>query len=227
MKKILFILLVALIVFGAEIARADAVKLNMRPMLQKEEVRSSLERSVLRADRGETDKAKQFLGWVRTGNLKAIEGITDINLFSAKDEYGNNCFHLAKNRMTIQSLAGRIRNLDQQNYRTVISNLRNERNNSGETPLFTLIRYGDDVYGAFFLTYMGSDLQLKIQEVQSKDVGGLLSDSAARVAKEEAIALSKDNAGQTIAQAALLNKDKPGMDRVLAFFHENAEYLFL
>ena len=50
----------------------------------------------------------------------------------------------------------------------------------------------------------------------------------AEVAKTEAAAvleMSKDFSGRTIAQAARDNASAPGMDKVVAFFNENASYL--
>ena len=41
----------------------------------------------------------------------------------------------------------------------------------------------------------------------------------------EVVKMSKDNSGRTIAQAARDNASVPGMDKVVAFFNENASYL--
>ena len=224
MKKFLFILTGVLIVFGGNIARADDVKISDRRFHM---VQNYVKQRLLRNNQAKAEQAEQFLKWVQGGteeDLKSIAAVTDISLFSATDKFGNNCFHLAKEPRTFQTLAGTIRKLDPKNYRVIISNLRNGRNDSGESPLMTLIRYGNPK--AFHLVFDGSALQAQIHEVQSKDTGGILSEAVASGYKATAIEMSKDNAGQTVAQAAVHNQEKAGMGDVIAFFQKNAPYLF-
>lgn len=166
---------------------------------------------------------EKFFEMVQKGQTEQIAQLQDVSLLSEKDKFGNNCFHLAKNASTLQALAGVIRRQNPSAMENLLTKLRNERNEMGETPLMAHISYGKA--DTFFLLYRGSELEMNIRSVQAVDKGGALSQTA-EIRKGVVIALSKDMSGRTVAQAALVNANKPGMDRVIRFFKTHAPYLF-
>ena len=77
----------------------------------------------------------------------------------------------------------------------------------------------------FFAEIPYTDLYKSIMNIKSKlSAGGIVAD-VAQTEAAEVVKMSKDNSGRTIAQAARDNASVPGMDKVVAFFNENASYL--
>ena len=215
MKKTIFILLAVLMTASAAVAVADDVEPGQR--------RAQMVQQYLNKNAAHTVDADEFLEMVKDGDVDGIASLQDISLLSAKDKFGNNCFHLAKDAATLQALARTVRRLTPQTMDETFAHLRNERNEMGETPLMTHVSYGKA--STFFLLYKGSELETNIRQVQAVDKGGALSQTA-NIRKKVVLALSKDNSGRTVAQAALANISEPGMSRVEAFFKANAPYLF-
>ena len=98
------------------------------------------------------------------------------------DKFGNNLFHVAKDASTVQALAAAVRTFYKTDYAQKIAELKNQRNKMGETPLMMHISYGRT--DTFYLFYSGSLLELAIENVQSVDKGGSLS-NVAEIRKDE------------------------------------------
>lgn len=167
--------------------------------------------------------AGDFLRAVQKGDLAVILAVEDVSLLHATDKFGNNAFHLAKDASTVQALAKVVRRLEPKNSFVTINQLRNQRNQTGETPLMLHINYGKT--DTFQLLYEGSDLALAIREANAVNTGGALL-HVATIKQGVALGLSKDNSGRTVAQAALANRNLPGMERIVQFFSQQAPYLF-
>lgn len=215
MKKILSIFTVGLMMGCTSFVFAEEVNISSR--------RADLVAHYLKKSPARELAVEDFLKMVQEGDVASISLIQNISLFSAKDKFGNNCFHLAKNADTLQALARVIRQLSPAKMKDIFTQLRNERNEMGETPLMAHISYGKS--DTFFLLYKGSELDTQIKQVLAVDKGGALAQTA-QIRKGVVLALSKDAAGRTVAQTALVNADKPGMSRVINFFKTNASYLF-
>lgn len=170
--------------------------------------------------------AEQFLQAAKKGDATFFYTLKDSSVLLAKDKFGNNAFHLAKNASTVQAIAAAVRRLGRKEgfpYLKVLSRLRNQRNNTGETPLIAHINYGKA--DTFFLFYEGSDVADAIQKANAVNAGGALAEVAG-IKEEVARSYAVDNSGRTVAQAALANSSAPGMKEVVRFFAKNAPYLF-
>ena len=221
MKRILFVLSILFLAgsfVAAEQARVSAgVSQNRANM-----VRKYLEKKIER----DATVNYNLLEAVKKGDMKSIENVRDLNQLFAKDKFGNNCFHLAPNAATLQALATSVRRLAPEQINPVLAKLRNERNNSGETPLMAHINAGRTE--TFRLLYQNSELESLIKEVQRVDKGGALSETA-QIKRNEAIIASQDNSGRTVAQAAqaMVNSriGGEGMEKIVLFFKRHAPYL--
>ena len=216
MKHILFLLVFALLVPAVQAAPNAPVQAMSRRQIMVQRY----------SPKAQTEE--QFLEAVRRGDTGVIFSSMQESFLKATDKFGNNCFHLAKDAATVQALAAGIRRLKSkdafpEDYLSFINYLRNQRNNMGEIPLMTHINYGKA--DTFQLLYTGTKLAAAIRAARSVDKGGALS-ATADIKKNVAIALSTDNSGRTVAQAALANREAPEMEKVIAFFEENASYLF-
>ncbi|MBR4592446.1 MAG: hypothetical protein IKO35_04475 [Elusimicrobiaceae bacterium] len=210
MKNIFFVLLIALLVPTVQAATiVDTSSMGPRrlAMIQRYAPKMSEE---------------NFLKAVREGDIAAIDQLTESRFLLATDKFGNNCFHLAKDAATVQAIATLVRRFEK-NYINTFNFLRNQRNAAGETPVMTHINYGKT--DTFRLLYEGSELATAIRAVNAVDKGGALGHTA-EVKKGVAFALSKDNSGRTIAQAAAANILVPGMVDIVQYFENNASYLF-
>lgn len=166
---------------------------------------------------------REFLTAAKNGEQEAILRVNDSSWLLATDKFGNNCFHLAKDTSTLQALAATIRRLSPEQSFSIISQLRNQRNNMGETPLMAHINYGKA--DTFRLLYEGSELAGAIREAKAVSTGGALLE-VAEIKEGVALSFAKDNSGRTVAQAAQANYNYPGMSRVVEFFQREAPYLF-
>ncbi|MBR4681799.1 MAG: hypothetical protein IKP06_00620 [Elusimicrobiaceae bacterium] len=166
---------------------------------------------------------KEFLAAAKDGQREAILKLKESAWLLATDKFGNNCFHLAKDAPTLQALAAAVRRLSPEQSFSIISRLRNQRNNMGETPLMAHINYGKA--DTFRLLYEGSELAGAIREAKSVSTGGALLE-VAEIKEGVVLSLAKDNSGRTVAQAAQANYNRPGMSRVVEFFRQEAPYLF-
>ena len=166
---------------------------------------------------------KEFLAAAKDGQQEAILKLKESAWLLATDKFGNNCFHLAKDAPTLQALAAAVRRLSPEQSFSIISRLRNQRNNMGETPLMAHINYGKA--DTFRLLYEGSELAGAIREAKSVSTGGALLE-VAEIKEGVVLSLAKDNSGRTVAQAAQANYNRPGMSRVVEFFRQEAPYLF-
>lgn len=211
MKRLFFILCAVLCVAGFAVAKETPVS-RRAEMVQKY------------APKPQPAQLTQELVFeaAQNGDGLTLSRITDKALLTATDKFGNNVFHLAKNAATVQTLAAVIRRIDSEQYKETIEFLRNQRNQSGETPLMAHINYGKT--DTFRLLYEGSELAAAIRAANAVDKGGALR-AAADVKKGVAVSLAKDNSGRTVAQAAVANADVPGMKRIVEYFTYNAPYL--
>lgn len=210
MKNIFSFLLVVSLSFCGMLAQAQS-----RPLLDKH--------TAVRTQLKAVSSAEEFLSVVRKGDTAAILSVQDAALLQVTDKFGNNCFHLAKDALTLQSLGKVVRRLTAQQAFATINHLRNQRNNMGETPLMAHINYGKT--DTFQLLYEGSELAGAIREARSVSMGGSLL-PVAEIKQGVVLTLSKDNSGRTVAQAALANRDFPGMESIVQFFDKQAPYLF-
>ena len=173
-----------------------------------------------------TSATDEFLKAVRQGNLEYLLKVTDKNLLTAHDKFGNNIFHLAPNASTVQTLAGLVRELvGEDGMLSVLSQLRNERNQFGETPLLRHVNIG--IADTFELLYKGSQLASDVRQARLVNKGDALIPTA-MVFQGTAIAHSKDNSGRTVAQAALTHcqTGNAPLCRVAETFQTEAPYLF-
>jgi hypothetical protein len=139
------------------------------------------------------------------------------------DKFGNNLFHVAKDASTVQALAAAVRTLYKTDYAQKIAELKNQRNKMGETPLMMHISYGRT--DTFYLFYSGSLLELAIENVQSVDKGGSLS-NVAEIRKDEVRRLAQDNSGRNFCQSARDGISYyPNLQEVVSFCAVNVSYL--
>ncbi len=225
MKNILFILVVCLMVSVVNAApNADA-----RQERRQQLVHEYLTRAISSAD---LNKENEFgdtpvFTAAQNGDVNSIlkfgQRAASGSFLLRTGKNGNNVFHVARNAQTFQALARVLRKFYPSDYKIKIRQMMNQRNQLGETPVQAQINYGRA--DTFRIAFPYTELYEKIMTVKSKmDKGGLV----AEVAKTEAAAvleMSKDFSGRTIAQAARDNASAPGMDKVVAFFNENASYL--
>lgn len=225
MKNILFILVVCLMVSVVNAApNADA-----RQERRQQLVHEYLTRAISSAD---LNKENEFgdtpvFTAAQNGDVNSIlkfgQRAASGSFLLRTGKNGNNVFHVARNAQTFQALARVLRKFYPSDYKIKIRQMMNQRNQQGETPVQAQINYGRA--DTFRIAFPYTELYEKIMTVKSKmDKGGLV----AEVAKTEAAAvleMSKDFSGRTIAQAARDNASSPGMDKVVAFFNENASYL--
>lgn len=160
---------------------------------------------------------QSFLLAVSNGNLEYIRANASEKNLLGKDKFDNNCFHLAKDVKTLQTLASKLRGL---NLTEKIVELKNQRNSFGETPLMRHINEGNPT--SFWLLYKGSDLDNAVNRFNSLGA----SSPILLMVQEETIEISKDGSKRTVAQAAIANQDVAGMDKVISFFAEKAPFLF-
>lgn len=215
MKNILFILIVCLMVTMVNAAPNGAASTLSRrdEMIQ------------LYAPKSASNGPEALLTAAKNGDVARINTLGEqarrADFFLATDKFGNNVFHLAKDAQTIQVIAYWIRQNDK-NFASTISQLRNQRNQFGETPLMAHINYGKA--DTFMLLYTGSDLEQSVRDANSVNKGGALN-AAATI--KIGIARSKaTSGGRTVADAARANIQMPGMDKVVVFFEKHAPYLF-
>ena len=209
MKKLLCILLLAFCVPTGLTLCAQAGSLGRLAMVQKYVKKVTSE---------------QFLQAARQADLAVIAQVKDYAVFSATDKFGNNALHLAKNAATVKAIEKAvIQAAGEEVGEEILTQLRNQRNHMNETPVMAHISYGKA--DTFELLYKGTRLAEAIREVRSVDRGGALTITA-DIKKANTRALSADKSGRTIAQAALANADKPGMQQIVYFFEANARYLF-
>lgn len=205
MKKIIFILLIMFSVGAVQAA----------PFVSS----ASENRQGIVARKNTVDTpADKFLEAVSNGDTQAVLNVQDKKLLRAQDKFGNNCFHLAKNRATLLAIASVARQLDE-DYLELFKTLRNQRNQMGETPLMYQISFAKtemfkDLYG-------GSHLQKLVREANAVNTGAALIDTA-NVKKQLARAEASDKSGRTVADAARAN----GLEEVVLFFQKHAPYLF-
>ena len=167
--------------------------------------------------------ADEFLTAASKGDVVSIAQVTDKTFLLATDAYGNNCFHLAKNTATINALAAVIRRLEGDKAASVIKILRNQRNNTGETPFMYHINSAKPA--TFRLLFKGSNLDLAIEKIKPNlNVSGALT-LAVSVEQTRIREESRDKSGRTLMQAAQANKDVPGMSKVIQYLEEHAPYL--
>ncbi|MBR4355232.1 MAG: hypothetical protein IKP96_01460 [Elusimicrobiaceae bacterium] len=210
MKKFFFLLLVMMLIVTVQgVAAPNAAVAGSRRV------------EIMRRYVQKMPSAQALFLAAQEGNVEAIGTLTRADFLQATDKFGNNCFHLAKNADTVQALAAAVRRLEK-DPTAVINHLRNQRNNMGETPLMYHVNYGKA--DAFRLLYEGTELAAAVREVSRVDKGGALKHSA-DIKKGVALAVSRDNSGRTVAQAALANIDKPGMQSIVNFFERTAPYL--
>ena len=226
MKNILFILAVCLMFSAVHAApNEEAARQERRQQL----VHAYLTRAVSAAD---LNKENEFgdtpvFTAAQNGDVNAIlkfgQRAATGSFLLRTGKNGNNVFHVARNAQTFQALARVLRKFYPNDYKIKIHQMMNQRNQWGETPVQAQIKYGRA--DTFRIAFPYTDLYEKMMAVKSKmDKGGLV----AEVAKTEAaqvVEMSKDASGRTIAQAARDNAAAPGMDRIVAFFAENASYL--
>lgn len=213
MKNILFILMACLLVtpvFSAP--RADAPVMGRRAEMVQRYNQKAL--------------GEQLLSFAKEGDVASINALAERakngSYLMFVDKFGNNAFHLAKDAQTVQAIAAAVRQMYTRNFVEKIGILRNQRNQSGETPLMAHINYGKA--DTFFLLYVGSDLQKAVNAVKAVNKGGAL-DITAGIKKGVVVSLAQDASGRNVAQAARANASAEGMDRVIAFLNQEASYL--
>ncbi len=206
MKKILWMLLIALCVGGVQAAPAGLSAGSHRQTAAVKKAAS-------------VQTAQDFLDAARKGNLAEIARLQNPSFLTAQDAYGYNAFHLAKNIATVHTIAATVRRLQPDNYIEIFKILRDQRSYIGETPLIYHVRLGkEDTFGAL---YRGSSLSQAVHEANAVNKDGALRTVAGvrqQVARQEA----SDNSGQTVADMAKAN-NLPG---VIAFLETHAPYLF-
>lgn len=225
MKNILFILFVCLLVTAVHAEPDFAARQERRQQMVHEYLTRALSAQDLNKE-NEFGDTPVFTA-AQNGDVNAIlrfEKQASSGAFVLRTgKNGNNVFHVARNAQTFQALARVVRHFYPSDYKIKIRQMMNQRNNQGETPVHAQISYGRA--DTFAVAFPYTDLYDKMMNVKSKlNKGGLV----AEVAKTEAAAvaeMSKDASGRTIAQAARDNASAPGMEKVIAFFHENASYL--
>lgn len=228
MKNFLFILAACLMVSLVNAAPAAQPRPQLNKKLQAA-VQAAAQRHQGSVD---LDKEDDFgntpvFAAAQKGDAKAIASYIksaksgDFLLKTGKN--GNNVFHVARNKDSFLALAYGIRHFYPREYQKHLHLLMNQCNAAGELPVQTQINYGRA--DMFFAEIPYTDLYKSIMNIKSKlSAGGIVAD-VAQTEAAEVVKMSKDNSGRTIAQAARDNASVPGMDKVVAFFNENASYL--
>ncbi len=207
MKKILWVLLAALCVGSVQAAPLVITTGSRRQaMVEKYGVKKI--------------SADEFLKAVAKGDRALISQVKDLAVLKAQDKFGNNCFHFAKDKVTLLAIAAVARQLDQEDYLTTFQQLRDQRNHMGETPLMYHINIGQTEM--FEELYRGSSLQNAIRTANAvHNKGGALVNTAnvrIKLARQE----GSDYSGRTVADAAKAN----GLQEVVQFFENHAPYMF-
>ena len=207
MKKILWVLLLAFCV-GFVQAAPSAVTAGSRrqAMVEKYGVKKI--------------SADEFLKAVSKGDTALIGQVKDLALLKAQDKFGNNCFHLAKNKVTLLTIAAVARQLNEEDYLTTFQALRDQRNHMGETPLMYHINIGKTEM--FEELYRGSSLQNAIRTANAVNNKGAALVNTANVRIKLARQEGSDFSGRTVADAAKAN----GLQEVVQFFENHAPYMF-
>lgn len=207
MKKILWVLLLALCVGSVQAAPSVVTTGNRRQaMVEKYGVKKI--------------SADEFLKAVSKGDTALISQVKDLAILKAQDKFGNNCFHLAKNKVTLLAIAAGIRQLDEEDYLTTFQQLRDQRNHMGETPLMYQINIGKTEM--FEELYRGSSLQNAIRTANAVNNKGAALINTANVRIKLARQEGSDYSGRTVADAAKAN----GLQEIVSFFENNAAYMF-
>lgn len=174
----------------------------------------------------QAELGEKFLEAVKNGDVEAIRTLETQakkpSYLLATDKFGNNAFHLAKDADTVQAVARSIRNLYKDEFPAKILSLKNQTNDSGVNPAVQAVF--DLRPGKFFILLEQSDLERDILEVKSISTGGALS-VAAMAKQPKVVAQVQLAEGFTAAGFARANQDVKGMDKVAAYFTENAPYL--
>ena len=215
MKNILFILIACLMVTMVNAAPAGDT-INKRDVMVR--FYSQQKRN---AEMGE-----KFLAAVKAGDVQTLGELEslakDPSYLMATDKFGNNAFHLAKDATVVQAVARSIRNLYKDDFPAKILALRNQPNDSGVIPAVQAVF--DLRPGKFFVLLEQTDLQQNILKVKSMSKGGAL-EVAASVEQEKVVAGVQLADGFTAADFARANRSVEGMDKVVAYFANNAPYL--
>lgn len=149
-----------------------------------------------------------FLKLARQGDTQilrqAAQTVASGDFLLAKDRYGNNMFHVAKDAATIQVLASLVRQFYGSQTLKIIHQLADERNRLGETPLMAQINAGHA--DTFRPLYTYTTLKVKNDAVNNQVLRwqgmdeNIIRQNRADYC-EEVINLSSAN-GRTLLQAA-------------------------
>lgn len=215
MKNILFILIACLLVTMASAAPATSTVDKREVMVQ-----------MYSLQKYNAEMSDKFLEAVKKGDVKAIRELETAaknpSYLMATDKFGNNAFHLAKDAPTVQAVARSVRSLYKNEFPAKILVLKNQTNHSGVIPAVQAVF--DLRPDKFFVLLERTDLQQDILKVKSLNKGGALA-VAAHVGQEKVVAAVQLADGFTAASFARNNRQVKGMDKVVAYFTENAPYL--
>lgn len=224
MKKVISILVIVVMTGSAVFAADQDSKIQRRMNLVKRYLSHKVQNAQVMHQNVD---GKTFLTAVRKADQNTIAQVNDLSVILAKDNHGNNCFHLVADVATLQAIAGQIRQLTAAksgSVEPILYQLRNERNQYGETPFMAQINRGVVIWQL----YKNSRLRELISAWEKVNVGGPLA-SSADVEREKALKESRDNSGRTVAQAMqAMVKDGIGgepMKEALAFFEHKAPFL--
>lgn len=218
MKNILFILIACLMVTLVKAAPAvdNGGMINKRDLMVR--FYSQQKRNI--------EIGEKFLSAVKKGDVKTIEEMETLAknpaYLMARDKFGNNAFHLAKDASTLQAVARSIRNLYKDDFPAKILALKNQPNVSGVIPAVQAVF--DLSPDKFFVLLEQSDLQLAILKAKSMSAGGALEVAAAVEQGKVRDGMQLAD-GFTAADFARANRNIEGMDKVVAYFADNTPYL--
>lgn len=173
------------------------------------------------------DMGEQFLSAVKKGDVEAISQLEtaaeNSSYLTAKDKFGNNAFHLAKDVYTVQAVARSIRHwYSPADAAALILTLKNETNDSGVIPAVQAVF---DLRPAnFSILIKDSNLEQDMAGVKKLSKGGALTMVVA-TKQPNVVAQVQLAEGFTAAGFARANQNVEGMDKVVAYFAENAPYL--
>lgn len=197
MKKILWVLLLALCVVSVQAAPSVVTTGSRRQVMLEKYAQKNL-------------TEQEFLREVKAGNSDLLARVKNLSsLVTAQDSFGNNCLHLAPTPEVLNVLAAAARRADD-TYVTFFR-LLNQRNHIGETPLLYQLRAGHAF--AYEKLFRGSALEAAIVRVNAVSGGGALV-TPAEVQKGVARLEGSDKAGWMIGDIVQQNIDKPGMYEV-------------
>lgn len=216
MKNILFILIACLMVSMVK-AAPNTTDINRRDVLLR----------MYSQQKNNAEMSEKFLEAVKKGDVQAIVQLEaaaeNPSYLMATDKFGNNAFHLAKDIYTINAVAHSIRSLyNAKEASDKILTLKNQSNQSGVIPAVQAVF--DLRPGNFLKLIEDSELSQAMTEVQRINKGGALSLAASPIRREvvKKVQLAE---GFTAASFARNNQHVKGMDKVVAYFAENAPYL--